>query len=106
MSVEIEKRRRYSREFKQQAVEMIVYGEKEIAQVARELGVPVANLSRWRREFLGGESSAPKAPGRSLNPAEMEQEIRRLRRELRDTQTERDILKKTVSIFSQGKEEE
>ena len=79
-----EKRRRFSEEFKREAVRLAFEGGEPVSQVARELDVRTDMLRRWRRE-LAGEAS---------RPSEAEQEVRRLRRELSRTQEERDIPKK------------
>lgn len=97
--IEMSGKRRYSREFKSQAVEMIIHGGHPVKEVARELGVPLANLNRWRQQFL--KAAEPKGASQGLSPASMEQELRKLRRELDEARMERDILKKAVRIFSQ-----
>jgi len=89
----------YSREFKLEAVRLSEHTEKSVAQIARELGVPDRVLYRWRRQLR----EAPEAafPGKG-HQSELEEEVRRLRRELERVQQERDILKKVVAIFSHG----
>ena len=58
-------------------------------------------LYRWRREF--NESPGASFPGHGHpRQAEEGKEIARLKKELRETQLERDILKKAVSIFSKS----
>lgn len=85
-----DQRRRFSEEFKREAVRMAFAGDRPVAEVARELEVRPDMLRRWRRR-LAGEKEAP---------SEMELENRQLRRELRDVREERDILKKALAIFS------
>ena len=85
------RRRRFSDEFKQEAVCLAFEGSRSVVEVARELGVRPDQLRKWRKKLQGHETSAPSAA---------EQENRRLRRELRHTQEERDILKKALAIFS------
>jgi len=101
MKMEIRRNRSYRREFKEQAVEMMIYGKKSVKDLAKELGVPVPNLNRWRSEYMKAQNANFEEAGKGLNPAAMEQEIRRLKRELSDARLDRDILKKAVSIFSQ-----
>jgi len=98
--MEIDKRRTYSKEFKANAVELMLSGEKTIEEIASDLGVPVPNLFRWRRDALAQSQESLEGAPKSLKPAELEQENRRLRRELEKARLERDILKKTVNIFS------
>lgn len=98
--MEINKRRSYSKQFKANAVELMLAGESSIEEIASDLGVPVPNLFRWRREALEQSGESLEGAPKSLKPAELEQENRRLRRELEKARLERDILKKTVNIFS------
>jgi transposase len=89
----------YSREFKLEAVRLSEHTDKSVAQIARELGVPDRVLYRWRRQLRDAPETA--FPGKG-HQSELEEENRRLRRELERVQQERDILKKVVSIFSHG----
>ena len=85
------RRRRFSDEFKQEAVRLAFEGSRPVVEVARELEVRPDQLRKWHKKLQGHETSAP---------SEAERENRRLRRELRQTQEERDILKKALAIFS------
>lgn len=87
------KRRKFTNEFKLEAVRLAERGEVSAAQVARDLGVSESVLGRWVKQF--GE----RAEGTRVTPEEHE-ELIRLRREVRRVTEERDILKKAVSIFS------
>jgi transposase len=89
----------YSREFKLEAVRLSENSEKSVAQIARELGVPDRVLYRWRRQLREEPETA--FPGKG-HQSELEEENRRLRRELERVQQERDILKKAIAIFSHG----
>jgi transposase len=89
----------YTREFKLEAVRLSEQTEKSVAQIARDLGVPERVLYRWRRQLREAPEMA--FPGKG-HQSELEEEVRRLRRELERVQQERDILKKVVAIFSHG----
>jgi transposase len=89
----------FSREFKREAVRLSETTDKSVAQIARELGVPERVLYRWRRQLR--EQPEQAFPGKG-HQSELEEEIRRLRRELERVQQEREILKKTLGIFSRG----
>lgn len=92
-----EARRKYSREFKVEALRLISEGGHSFAKVARDLGVNETMLYRWRREL--SEDSEEAFPGQgNLKP--QDEELRRLRRELDVVKQERDILKKALSVFS------
>ena len=93
-------RRRYTREFKLEAVELSQQGDKSIAQVARDLGITPRSLYRWRSEVLADGEQAFPGSGRLKEP---EEELRQLRRQLAMAEQERDILKKALAIFSKEK---
>lgn len=90
-----EKRRSYTEEFKVEAVKLLRESEESATQIARELGIPQTNLSRWKREMEDDPDGA--FPGKG-NPRE--EELAELRRENAKLKKERDILKKAVGIFS------
>lgn len=94
-----EKRRQYSREFKVEAVRLMVEEGRRISELARELGVGENLLRNWKRKSGAGKAEAFPGHGR-LSPEDAE--LRRLRRENERLRMERDILKKAVAIFSEG----
>lgn len=103
--MEIKKRQNYSKEFKSDAVELMLSGDKNVEDIAAELGVPVPNLHRWKREIVQSTQEGFERAPKSLQPAVLDQENRRLRRELDKVRLERDILKK-LCIFSANQESE
>jgi len=92
-------RKAYSREFKEEAVRLVVEGGRTGHEAALELGIPPSSLNRWRKQLA---VDGPEAfPGKGRMKAS-DEEVRRLERELRRVREERDILKKAVAIFSKG----
>ena len=90
-------RRQYDKEFKREAVRLVVEGNRRVTEVARDLGIDAGILRRWKKEM---EEERERAfPGKG-NLNDEEAELRRLRRELEDVREERDILKKALSVFS------
>jgi transposase len=87
----------YTREFKEEAVRLAQTSGKPITHIARELGISDASIHQWRKELAQNGTAA--FPGSGHQTA-LEEENRRLKRELERVQQERDILKKVVSIFS------
>lgn len=87
------KRRRFTNEFKAEAVRLAETDHRSIGQVAQELDICQSVLRRWMERF------GTKADGTQVTPDEHE-ELLRLRREVRALTEERDILKKAVRIFS------
>lgn len=91
-------RRKYDREFKQMVVELS-YNREDIRVLAEELDIRPDLIYRWRRESEDHKDSSFPGQGNKAMTEE-QKEITRLKKELRDAQLERDILKKAVSIFS------
>ena len=90
-------RRKYDRDFILQAVKM-AQESGNISETSRNLGIHENLLYTWKRKQEADPENA--FPGKGhLKP--LEEENRRLKRELERTQRERDILKKAVGIFSE-----
>jgi transposase len=89
----------YTREFKLEAVRLSASSEKSVGQIARDLGVPERVLYRWRHELR--EQPEQAFPGKG-HQSELEEENRRLKREVELLKQEREILKKALGIFSRG----
>ncbi len=86
-------RRRYSEEFKREAVRLVTEQGYPQQQVARNPGIDRSLVGRWRREFAEGSGPAAKVvPGGGE-----QEELRRLRGEVRQLRMERDILKKALA---------
>jgi len=92
-----EKRRRFTKEFKNAAVRLIVEEGRRISELSRELGVGENLLGRWKKKSEEGKIEPFPGKGR-LSPED--EELRRLRRENERLRMERDILKKAAAIFS------
>jgi transposase len=89
--------KRYSREFKLEAVRLASLGEKPKAQIARELGIRVNQLRKWRLDFeLEERTGAPKLV------ATADDDLRGLRRENARLREEIEILKKAAIYFARG----
>lgn len=91
------KRRKFSKEFKQDTVRMIVEHDHRLTDVARDLEIDPSTISRWIKQFNAHQEDAFPGNGKLL-PAD--EEIRRLKQQLNRVTMERDILKKAISIFS------
>ena len=90
-------RRRFSREFKVEAVRQVLENGRPLAQVARELDISASVLRRWKQQVAA--DSAEVFPGNGRMKAE-DEELRRLRREVVRLRQERDFLKKTAKFFA------
>ena len=89
------KRRRFTAEFKAEAVRLVAGSGKPLAQIARELGINEQGLRNWKKQARAADGS-----GVSPDHFVQEEEIRRLRRELLRVTEERDILKKATAFFA------
>jgi len=96
----MKKRRKYDREYKQMVVEL-ANAREDISALAAELDLRIDLIYRWRREALANLGASFPGQG-NKTMTEEQKEIARLKKELRDAQLERDILKKAVSIFSRN----
>ena len=90
-------RKRYTREFKQDAIRLVTEQGYKQTEAAKNLGIDRSMLVRWMREFRADESEAFRGNGKLT--AEQE-ELRRLREENRRLRMERDILKKATAFFA------
>lgn len=90
-------RQRFTAEFKREAVRLMEQGDKPIAQLAIELGIPRNRLYKWRDSLQELGSHAFSGAGkRSPQQAEMA----RLKRELAQLKEENLILKKATAYFA------
>lgn len=90
-------RRRFTAEFKAQAVKRVLEGGKGLTEVATELGVSTGQLSTWRTEHLAA-GSAEALAARKADEAE----VQRLKRENRRLEEENLILRKAAAVFAKG----
>jgi transposase len=86
----------YTREFKLEAIRLSEVGDKTASQVARELGLRVNQIWKWKKQ-LEHEASAS-APAKRGRPSD--DEMARLRRENARLKEENDILKKAAIYFA------
>jgi len=71
-------RRKYDREFKEDAVRLIVDGSRSVREVARDLGIHENMLCRWKKEYL--QDTEHSFPGKGhMKPHE--EELFKLKRE-------------------------
>jgi transposase len=89
--------RRYTEQFKRDAVELLARPGAKLKVVARELGLMPMTLRRWR-DGMVGRADAPAG----LTAVDLAAENRRLREQLLSVTTQRDILKKACGILSEA----
>lgn len=74
---------------------------KTAREVAEDLGIKVDLVRRWKREYNQYEEGSFSGHG-NANLTDDQKEMARLKKELKEVQVEREILKKAISIFSKG----
>jgi transposase len=90
-------RQNYTKEFKNDAIRLVLDHGYSCNEVARRLGINPSNVTRWVREHE--RDNEPTVEG-GASRKEMEAELRRLRKENKRLQMEREILKKAAAFFA------
>jgi transposase len=85
-------RRKFTSEFRAEAVALVRRTGQSANQIAKELGVSQTALSRWLRQSA--------VPGPRANGFQTAEEVQVLRREVERLRMERDILKKAAAFFA------
>lgn len=85
------KHRKYDESFKSEALKMTK--TRSVAEVARSMGIGENLLYKWRSDEKAKETPAE---------SEINAEIEQLRKQVRQLETERDVLKKALVIFGRG----
>lgn len=86
--------RKFSQEYKAEAVKLVTEGGLSNQQAAEDLGIGVSTMEKWVRE-----RTQPKDQTETLSESEKE-ELKRLRKENLHLRMERDFLKKTANYFA------
>ena len=89
-----QKRKQYTEEFKVEAVRLLLDSGKPVSIIAKELGVSEYLLGRWKHAIQGNANVGGKGV------LSRDEEINKLRRELKRVTDERDFLKKTAVFFA------
>jgi transposase len=90
-------RRKFSAEYKREAVAMLNAPGVTMNQIAAELGIGATVLGRWRRELRREPAQAFPGHGRPR-----EEELSQLRRELARVTKERDFLREAAAFFARA----
>ena len=87
----------YSKEFKLEAIRLAENADKPITELARELGIRVNQIYKWKQQLSDKREDAFPGHGKQLGK---EAEITRLKKELAQAQEEIEILKKAAAYFA------
>ncbi|MFC5198445.1 transposase [Streptomyces kaempferi] len=91
--------KRYTAEFKRDAVALALSSDKTVTEVARELGVSPEGLRGWVKQAKVDRGEGPSG---ALTSAERE-ELAQLRRKVRELEKTVDVLGKATAFFAQDK---
>jgi transposase len=92
-------RKQFTKEERLEIVKQSFEPDDRISDVAKRFGIASSTLSRWRQTFREEQGIVPQGQGIKIMTDE-ERQIARLKKQLREAELERDILKKAISIFS------
>jgi transposase len=87
----------YSKEFKLEAIRLAEKADKPITELARELGIRVNQIYKWKQQLSDKREDAFPGHGKQLGK---EAEVARLKKELAQAQEEIEILKKAAAYFA------
>ena len=90
-------RRRFTKEFKDDAIGLVLEQGYSCAEVGRRLGVSENNVNRWVRQYRDKNESISSD---GLSREQLEAELKRLRKENKRLEMEREILKKAAAFFA------
>jgi len=96
-------RGRYTREFRLEAVKLVIDGKQSALEVSRRLNISDNTLYNWIKAYRKGTLADVGSQYRQISDAELE--ISQLRRELARVKMERDILKKAAAYFAKESQE-
>jgi len=91
-------RGKYTKEFREEAVKLVMEDKLSLPEAARRLSLPPSTLGNWIKQFKAGRL---RDIGRTYRPlTEIEMELARAKKELVEVKMERDILKKAAAYFA------
>jgi len=90
------KRRTFSEQFQRDAVNLVVVEGYSFAAAARAVNVSPKSLNEWHEKY----APAPQTCGDNATVEQLQAENQRLRKQLRQAELEREILKKATAYFA------
>ncbi len=92
-------RRKYSKEFKMEAITLYENGERSLYEIERELGITKGMLGKWVENLKKQPKKEEAFPGNGRLP-ETEKRLQQLERENAQLRQDKEILKKVLEMFS------
>jgi len=94
------KYRQYTEEFKLEALALLKSSGKSAGQIERDLGITPGLLAKWRNRYQVISTGKDQVRLEVSDFEAAQREIKHLQRRLAEVEEEREILKKTINIFS------
>jgi transposase len=99
------KYQRYTQEFKLEAIRLMNEADQPAVQLARDLGIRVNQLYKWKKQLEDKSTSAfprtARASKSAVAPAvDKDEEIKALKKQIERLEAEKDILKKAAAYFA------
>ncbi|MFK7969779.1 MAG: transposase [Bacteroidia bacterium] len=92
-------RKRYSKTEKLEIIKMSLEEDVSVPELSERFGLGPSTIYNWRSRYYKDHGIIPE--GQGVKPlSDEEREVVRLKKQLRETELERDILKKAIGIFS------
>ncbi len=89
---------RYTREFREEAVKLVMEQKLSLPEAARRLSLPPSTIANWIKQFEAGRLGEI---GKTYRPlTEIEMELAKVKKENAELRMERDILKKAAAYFA------
>ena len=95
------KRKRYTEEFKRQVLDYAAASDKSITEIYEDFNISSGLYYAWRKKLLGdgADGVAGSGSGQEPSPAELHDEVRKLRKELAKSKRREEILKRLRSYW-------
>jgi transposase len=90
----------YTRQFKEQAMDLVRVQGLDPTQAARELGMPFSTLNLWLKKAGWVKPVEPHSPALPEDPAALKLQVIELQKQVKRLETEREILKKATAYFA------
>jgi len=98
------KYKQYTQEFKLEAIRLLNKSDKPVVQVARELGIRVNQIYKWKKQLDEKSTKAFSRTRKSIEKTQLEinlvDENKELKRKIERLEVEKDILKKAAAYFA------
>jgi len=104
--MKVKSQRQYTDEFKREAVQQSLDSPDTVKSVALSLGISPVLLSKWRCQMTSKKTNPLPIPnqGPEKSVAQLEKEIRQLKKKLEMAELENDFLKEAKAFFDSQKE--